>query len=94
MKRYKVPCIAFINKCDRSGTNPFRVISQLKSKLGHDAIVAMQMPIGLENEADGVVDLVSMRALYFDGDNGEIVREAEIPAEYCGRSRSEKRRIN
>ena len=78
MKRYKVPCIAFINKCDRSGANPFRVISQLKSKLGHNA-VAMQMPIGLENEADGVVDLVSMRALYFDGDNGEIVREAEIP---------------
>jgi elongation factor G len=78
MKRYKVPCIAFINKCDRSGANPFRVISQLKSKLGHNA-VAMQIPIGLENEAEGVVDLVSMKALYFDGDNGEIVREAEIP---------------
>ena len=78
MKRYKVPCIAFINKCDRSGANPFRVISQLKTKLGHNA-VAMQIPTGLENEAEGVVDLVSMKALYFDGDNGEIVREAEIP---------------
>ena len=78
MKRYKVPCIAFINKCDRSGANPFRVIGQLKSKLGHNA-VAMQIPIGLENEAEGVVDLVGMKALYFDGDNGEIVREAEIP---------------
>ena len=78
MKRYKVPCIAFINKCDRSGANPFREISQLKTKLGHNA-VAMQIPIGLENEAEGVVDLVSMKALYFDGDNGEIVREAEIP---------------
>ncbi|MFZ2398966.1 MAG: elongation factor G [Smithella sp.] len=78
MKRYKVPSIAFINKCDRSGANPFRVINQLKSKLGHNA-VAMQIPIGLENEAEGVVDLVSMKALYFDGDNGEIVREAEIP---------------
>ena len=78
MKRYKVPSIAFINKCDRSGANPFRVISQLKSKLGHNA-VAMQIPIGLENEAEGVVDLVSMKAIYFDGDNGEIVREAEIP---------------
>lgn len=78
MKRYKVPSIAFINKCDRSGANPFRVISQLKSKLGHNA-VAMQIPIGLENEAEGVVDLVSMKALYFDGENGEIVREAEIP---------------
>ncbi|MFZ1979796.1 MAG: elongation factor G, partial [Smithella sp.] len=78
MKRYKVPCIAFINKCDRSGANPFRVIGQLRTKLGHNA-VAMQIPIGLENEAEGVVDLVGMKALYFDGDNGEIVREAEIP---------------
>jgi elongation factor G len=78
MKRYKVPCIAFINKCDRSGANPFRVISQLKTKLGHNA-VAMQIPIGLENEADGIVDLVAMKALYFDGDNGEVVRETEIP---------------
>jgi elongation factor G len=47
MKRYKVPCIAFINKCDRSGANPFRVITQLKEKLGHNA-VAMQIPVGLE----------------------------------------------
>ena len=78
MKRYKVPSIAFINKCDRSGANPLRVIGQLKSKLGHNA-VAMQIPIGLENEAEGVVDLVGMKALYFDGDNGEIVRESEIP---------------
>ena len=79
MKRYKVPCIAFINKCDRSGANPFRVISQLRTKLGHNA-VAMQIPIGLEMEAEGVVDLVTMKALYFDGDNGEIVRTEEIPA--------------
>ncbi|HOW57060.1 MAG TPA: elongation factor G [Smithellaceae bacterium] len=81
MKRYKVPCIAFINKCDRSGANPFRVIGQLKSKLGHNA-VAMQIPIGLENEAEGVVDLVAMKALYFDGDNGEIIRTEEIPQKY------------
>jgi elongation factor G len=78
MKRYKVPCIAFINKCDRSGANPFRVISQLRTKLGHNAI-AMQIPIGLETEAEGVIDLVSMKALYFDGDNGETVRSEEIP---------------
>ena len=79
MKRYKVPCIAFVNKCDRSGANPFRVIGQLKTKLGHNA-VAMQIPIGLEIDAEGVVDLVSMKVLYFDGDNGEIVRTEEIPA--------------
>ncbi|MDD5723957.1 MAG: elongation factor G [Syntrophales bacterium] len=78
MKRYKVPCIAFVNKCDRSGANPFRVIGQLRSKLGHNA-VAMQMPIGLENNFEGIIDLVSMKAVYFDGENGEIVRVEKIP---------------
>jgi elongation factor G len=80
MKRYKVPGIAFINKCDRSGANPNRVAEQLKEKLGHNA-VAMQLPIGLEADFDGVIDLVSMQAVYFMGDKGETVRHAEIPAE-------------
>lgn len=78
MKRYKVPCVAFINKCDRSGANPDRVITQLKEKLGHNA-VAMQLPIGLEADFTGVIDLVSMKAMYFDGDNGENVRIESIP---------------
>ncbi len=78
MKRYNVPCIAFINKCDRSGANPFRVIKQLKDKLGHNA-VAMQIPIGLEADLIGVIDLVTMKAIYFDGDNGENVRVEDIP---------------
>ena len=78
MKRYKVPSIAFVNKCDRSGANPQRVIRQLKEKLGHNA-VAMQLPIGLEADFAGVVDLVTMKALYFDGDKGEKVRREEIP---------------
>jgi len=78
MKRYKAPCIAFINKCDRSGADPFRVARQLKEKLGHNA-VPMQIPIGLEADLEGVVDLVSMQALYFDGDNGETVRIERIP---------------
>lgn len=78
MARYKVPCIAFINKCDRSGANPFRVIQQLAEKLGHNP-VAMQIPIGLEANFDGVIDLVTMQAIYFDGDNGELVRAEKIP---------------
>jgi elongation factor G len=78
MSRYKVPCIAFINKCDRSGANPFRVIEQLREKLNHNA-VAMQIPIGLESDFQGVVDLVSMKALYFDGPSGEQIRMEEIP---------------
>jgi elongation factor G len=78
MKRYEVPCIAFVNKCDRSGANPFKVIEQLKEKLGHNA-VPMQMPIGLEQDHEGVIDLVRMKAYYFEGENGEKVVEKEIP---------------
>lgn len=81
MKRYNVPCIAFINKCDRSGAGPDRVITQLKEKLGHNA-VAMQIPMGLESQFQGVIDLVSMQALYFDGPNGETIRTEAIPATY------------
>ncbi|MGD9247257.1 MAG: elongation factor G [Desulfobacteraceae bacterium] len=80
MKRYKVPCIAFINKCDRSGADPYKVIDQLKDKLGHNP-VAMQLPIGLEADHEGVVDLVTMKAVYFDGPNGEEIRLEEIPDE-------------
>lgn len=78
MKRYNVPCVAFINKCDRSGADPFRVARQLKEKLGHNA-VPMQIPIGLEVDFEGVVDLVTMKAIYFDGDNGENVRIEGVP---------------
>ncbi len=78
MKRYKVPCLAFINKCDRSGANPERVIAQLKSRLGHNA-VALQLPIGLEGDFEGVVDLITFQAYYFEGESGEKVRIAEVP---------------
>ncbi|HLG22663.1 MAG TPA: elongation factor G, partial [Candidatus Manganitrophaceae bacterium] len=80
MRRYKIPRIAFINKLDRSGADPFRVIKQLREKLGHNAH-AVAMPIGLENDYRGTIDLTNMKAYYFDGDNGEIVREEEIPAD-------------
>ncbi|MCK5539444.1 MAG: elongation factor G [Deltaproteobacteria bacterium] len=92
MKRYKVPCIAFINKCDRSGANPERVTEQLIEKLGHNAI-AMQMPIGLEAEHEGVVDLASMKAIYFDGDNGEDLRIEEIPAELKDRAEEKREEL-
>ncbi len=78
MKRYKVPCIAFVNKCDRSGANPFRVIRQLKEKLGHNA-VTMQIPIGLEADFEGVADIVAMKAVYFDGEKGDDIRVEDIP---------------
>ena len=78
MRRYRVPCIAFVNKCDRSGANPSRVIDQLKTKLGHQA-VPLQIPIGLEADFTGVIDLLRMQAVYFDGDKGEVMRTEEIP---------------
>jgi elongation factor G len=92
MKRYKVPCIAFINKCDRSGADPFRVIAQLRSKLGHNA-VAMQIPIGLEIDSRGIVDLVAMKALYFEGDNGEIVRTEEIPENLLAEAKTKREEL-
>ncbi len=78
LKRYKVPRIAFINKCDRTGANPAKLRDQLVEKLGLNAVF-VQLPIGLEDKFIGVVDLVRMKALYFDGDNGEILRIEEIP---------------
>jgi elongation factor G len=78
MRRYKVPRLAFINKLDRSGANPQRVTRQLCDKLKHNAVL-MQLPIGLEARFEGVIDLVTMKALYFEGANGEHVVEKEIP---------------
>ena len=91
MNRYKVPRIAFINKCDRTGANPERVLHQLREKLKLNAVF-MELPIGLEADLKGVVDLVKMQAVYFDGENGEKLRYEEIPAslaEQAARRREE-----
>ena len=79
MTRYRVPRIVFINKCDRTGANPYRVARQVRDKLDLNAVL-MQIPIGLEAELEGVVDLITMKAIYYEGVNGEVIREAEIPA--------------
>jgi elongation factor G len=79
MARYKVPRVGFVNKCDRTGANPERVTEQLRDKLAINAHL-MQIPIGLEADFEGLVDLVTMKAMYFEGENGEIIREDEIPA--------------
>lgn len=80
MKRYNVPCIAFVNKCDRTGADPLRVCQQLRTDLGHNSVM-IQHPIGLEDRHVGHVDLLNMKAYYFEGDNGEDIREADIPAD-------------
>eukprot|EP01006_Ploeotia_vitrea_P030567 TRINITY_DN62948_c0_g1_i1.p1 TRINITY_DN62948_c0_g1~~TRINITY_DN62948_c0_g1_i1.p1 ORF type:complete len:737 (-),score=413.75 TRINITY_DN62948_c0_g1_i1:79-2289(-) len=81
MRRYDVPRIAFVNKLDRDGADPLRVIEALESELNHNAI-ALQLPMGTGLKFEGVIDLLKQKALYFDGANGETVREEEIPEEY------------
>jgi len=90
MRRYKVPRLAFINKSDRTGANPFRVVAQLREKLKHNAVL-MQIPIGLEAEHEGIVDLIEMKAHYFDGANGDVRRTEEIPESL--RAQAEERRL-
>ncbi len=80
MRRYHVPRLAFINKMDRTGANPQKVVEQLRAKLSCDAVL-IQLPIGREASFEGVVDLVTQKAYYFDGTNGEKIREESIPAE-------------
>ncbi len=79
LKRYHVPRIAFVNKCDRTGANPFKVRMQLREKLGLNAYM-VEIPIGLEDKLEGVVDLITMKALYFEGESGTQIRVAEIPS--------------
>ena len=79
LKRYHVPRVAFVNKCDRQGANPLRVRMQIREKLGLNAYM-MELPIGLEDKLEGVVDLISRKAIYFEGHDGNELRYAEVPA--------------
>jgi elongation factor G len=79
MKRYHVPRLAFINKMDRTGANPPSVVKQVREKLGAEAVL-MQLPIGKEENFKGVIDLIRMKAMYFEGANGETVKVEDIPA--------------
>ncbi len=80
MRRYSVPCIAFVNKCDRAGANPLGVCKQLRETLGHNSVM-IQHPLGLEGNHEGSIDLVHRKAYHFLGDNGENLTEVEIPAD-------------
>jgi elongation factor G len=91
MRRYSVPRLAFVNKCDRQGANPYRVCDQLREKLNHNSVM-IQIPLGLEEKHEGVIDLVKMKAYTFHGDNGDEIRETDIPAEYLDRA-NERREI-
>lgn len=81
MKRYKVPRLAFVNKMDRTGADPYKVVGQMRDKLAADPIM-MQIPMGAGETFEGCIDLVEMKAYYFDGEKGQTVREEEIPAQF------------
>ncbi len=78
MRRYGVPRLAFVNKMDRTGADAYRVARQVREKLNADAVM-MQIPIGAGETFEGVIDLITMKAAYFDGKDGEVVRYEPIP---------------
>lgn len=80
MKRYRIPRIAFINKMDRLGANPFRVVEAMRERLQLNPLL-LQCPIGSEDGFAGVVDLIEMQAYYYQGENGENLITADMPTE-------------
>lgn len=91
MRRYNVPRVSFVNKMDRAGANPWKAIDGINHKLRLPA-AAVQIPIGMEDNFQGVVDIIRMKALYSEGHKGETIREAEVPAE-LREFAQEKRRL-
>jgi len=81
MKRYHIPRIAFINKMDRTGARPLAILDDLRSKLNANPVL-IQYPMGGGETFAGVIDMVTQKAYFFDGNKGEVVREEAIPAEY------------
>ncbi|NXQ28696.1 EFGM factor, partial [Alaudala cheleensis] len=92
MKRYNVPFLTFINKLDRMGSNPGRAVQQLRSKLKHNAAF-VQIPIGLEGNFKGIIDLIEEKAIYFDGAFGQTLRLEEIPAELRAEAAERRREL-
>ena len=92
MRRYHVPRLALVNKMDRIGADPEKVVRQMRERLGCDAVL-MQIPIGRESGFRGVVDLIARKAIYFDGAGGADVREAEIPAELAGEAAAARQHL-
>ncbi|MBP7264299.1 MAG: elongation factor G, partial [Spirochaetia bacterium] len=92
LKRYNVPRLVFINKCDRTGANPYRVRNQIVEKLGLNAAF-VTLPIGLEDKLEGIIDLIEMKAVYFDGEGGVDLRYAEIPAHMLDDARKHREEL-
>ena len=89
MKRYDVPRIIFVNKLDRMGADPWEAIEGARARLNLNC-AAVQLNIGVENGLEGVVDLITMKAYYFDGNKGELVREEEVPEDLVELAKEKK----
>ncbi|KAK9869602.1 hypothetical protein WA026_003351 [Henosepilachna vigintioctopunctata] len=92
MKRYNVPCLAFINKLDRMGANHLRVLSQMRSKLNHNAAL-VQLPMGLESDCKGIIDIIEQKAIYFEGDFGESLKFDQIPKDYLAETNDKRHEL-
>ena len=84
--RYEVPRMVFVNKMDRTGADFFRVVDQIKTRLGANA-VPIQLPIGAEDKFTGLIDLMTMKAEIYTNDLGTDIREEEIPAELADKAK-------
>ena len=92
-EKYKVPKIAFVNKMDRVGANFYSVMEQMKTQLGANP-VPMVIPIGAAETFEGVIDLVTMKALYFDMKSlGKTVIEKDIPEEYVEKAKEYRQKM-
>jgi len=86
MRRHHIPIMAFINKMDRTGADAYKVLSALHEKMGMNAIF-LQLPIGNGEDFKGIIDLVTMKALYYSGPNNENIHIEEIPPEMLDEAR-------
>ena len=84
--RYEVPRMVFVNKMDRTGADFYRVVDQIKNRLGANA-VPIQLPIGAEDKFNGLVDLMTMKAEIYTNDLGTDIKEEEIPADLADKAK-------
>lgn len=92
MKRYNVPRIIFINKLDRMGANPWAAIEGARKRLNLNC-AAVQMNIGIDHSFKGLIDLLKMKAVYFEGKNGEIIKEEDIPANLLEEAKTRRQEL-
>ncbi|KAF2000726.1 elongation factor G, mitochondrial [Amniculicola lignicola CBS 123094] len=93
MRRYNIPRLSFVNKMDRMGANPWKAVDQINQKLRIPA-AAIQVPIGREDHFQGVVDLIRMKAIYNEGDKGElIVEKDDIPADLVDLCKEKRQKL-